>query len=154
MISFKLKLTSLFFQLSFLRLKYEHTLKKHTKNYLPTLQILYKLTCKKTFYDLKCCLVTVDFMTIRDENKDLYFDIKYKYWQCPLKSDPWQRYTLPPHNCFLDWCNRTGRKCRRHEYITPDDHWELRSRSKLEIAALYKALFLYGGGGYITLPRV
>ena len=79
MICFELKLTSLFFQLSFLRLKYEHTLKKHTKNHLPILQILYKLTCKKTFYDLNCCFVKEDSMTIRDENKEFYFDIKYKY---------------------------------------------------------------------------
>ena len=68
----------------------------------------------------------------------IYVLIKYiKNGQCPLKSDPWQRYTPSPY-LFLDWYNRKGRKCRRHEHTDPGDHWERRSRSQA-----CKALFLY-----------
>ena len=58
--------------------------------------------------------------------------LKYDYsrLQCPLKSDPWQRYTHPHH--ILDLYNRKGRKCRRHKHTAPGDH--------------YKALFVWGGG--------
>ena len=42
----------------------------------------------------------------------------------------------PPHIILLVWYNRKWRKCRRYEHTAPGDHWEWRSREKLEIVAL------------------
>ena len=53
----------------------------------------------------------------------------------------------PPHIWFLVWYNRKERKCHRHEPIAQGEHWERRSRAKLEIAALYHT-FCRQGGGY------
>ena len=65
---------------------------------------------------------------------------------------PWNQTpssVIPPTPyIFLDWYNRKGCKCRRHEHTTTGDHWERRSRSQPN-----KALFLYGGGGGCNATR-
>ena len=59
--------------------------------------------------------------------------------QYPLNLDPWQRYTPPPLYILK---LIKGCKCRRHEHTAPGEHWERRSRAKLEIAAF----FVWGRG--------
>ena len=48
--------------------------------------------------------------------------------------------------CLLDWCNRKGHKCHRHEQTTSGNHWEWILRAKLKTAVLWSVFF--NGGGY------
>ena len=61
-------------------------------------------------------------------------------------------YSPHPHNIYLDYYNRKGHKCRRHEHTTPGDHSKGYKASRGLISRditsiLFFSLFFFGGGG-------